>query len=67
VHPGRRGGMGTLQPELTRRLRWLLLAVVLLIALVIMIHIAAPAPLADALTPLVGIVFLLAWAIRARR
>jgi hypothetical protein len=61
--------MGTLQPEMTRRLRWVLLVILLLIALVIVIHVAGPAPLAAVLTPLVGIVFvaLLAWTLKARR
>lgn len=50
-------------------MRWALLAVVLLIALVIAVHIAGPGPLATALTPAVGIalVVLGAWTLKARR
>lgn len=67
--PGSRPGVGTLQPEMTRRLRWVLLMVLLLIVLVIVMHVAGPAPLAAVLTPVVGIVFvaLLAWTLKARR
>lgn len=61
--------MGTPQPERTQRMRWALLVVVLLIALVIAIHIAWPGPLAFALTPAVGIALVVfgAWTLKARR
>ena len=50
-------------------MRWALLVVVLLIALVIAIRIAWPGPLAAAFTPSVGIamVVLGAWVLKVRR
>lgn len=61
--------MEPLQPELTRRMRWMLLVMVPLIALVIAVHIAGLTVLAAVLTPLVGIAVavLAAWTLKARR
>ena len=52
----------SLQPEQTRRMRWMLLVAVPLIVLAVVIHSAL-------LTPVIGIVILViaAWVLRARR
>jgi hypothetical protein len=54
--------------ELTRRLRWVALAVVLLVAGVIAAHLAGLTLLATVLTPAVGVglIVLAAWAIQSR-
>jgi hypothetical protein len=60
--------METLRPERTRRMRWMALVMVPLIALVIAVHIAGLTTLAAALIPLAGIVIavLAAWTLKVR-
>lgn len=48
--------METLRPERARRMRWMSLVMVPLIALVIAVHVAGLMTLTAVLTPLVGIV-----------